>query len=74
MAELIFIGNNFPYQSGTFMSNIYGIDGRRWDWGKIQIALAQGEIITIRPATPAELAPYEAEIATYHQRDKEITP
>jgi len=58
MYELIFIGDKFYNESSTIMSSIYTIDGRRSDWGFVQVTLSQGESVYIRPATKVELAPY----------------
>lgn len=56
--ELVFIGNDFYNKSRTMMSSIYQVtDGRlyRSDWGKVQIALANGDEVHIRQATAQEL-------------------
>jgi len=68
--ELIFIGQKFYSESGSMMSSIYDIGGRRQDWGKVQIALSNGESVHIRPATQKELAYYEAELACQKERWK----
>ena len=56
--KLIFIGEEFYANSGTMMSSIYGEDGARWDWGKVKIALEDGDTVTIRPCTMEELRKY----------------
>ncbi len=50
-------------ESGSIMSPIYDIEGRRQDWGFVQCALRRGESVHIRPATDAERAPYEKRLA-----------
>ena len=61
--QLIYIGKHFYSESGTAMSSIYTEDGKRMDWGFVQRALADGETVNIRPATPAELDAYEAKLS-----------
>ncbi len=56
--ELIYIGERFYSKSGTIMSSIYDIFGIRQDWGKVQLALKNGESVNIRPATEKELEQY----------------
>jgi hypothetical protein len=56
--EIIYIGGNFYSDSGSSMSCIYGLDGKRWDWGFVEIALQNGTTFHIRPATEAEKHPY----------------
>jgi len=56
--ELIYIGEKFYNESASVMSSVYRKGENkmeRWDWGFISIALEQGKIVKIRPATPAEL-------------------
>lgn len=60
--KVVYIGDAFYSKSITMMSSIYEIYPKgetgfiRTDWGKIQLALAQGKSIHIRPATPREMA------------------
>jgi len=61
--NLIYIGDHFYRESKTMMSPIYGEDGSRSDWGKVQIALAQGDKVTIRQATRQERDFYEAQLS-----------
>jgi hypothetical protein len=61
--ELIYIGDHFYFESGTVMSSIYTIDGERYDWGFVSIALRSGKSVHIRPATKNELALYEKKLA-----------
>jgi hypothetical protein len=61
--ELIYIGERFYRDSQTMMSSIYDIDGKRQDWGKIQIDLENGESVHIRQATEGEMIFYEGELA-----------
>lgn len=57
--KVIFIGNDYYYESGTRMSSVYQIEDegrlKRTHWGFIQIALAKGEEVHIRPANEKEL-------------------
>lgn len=53
--KLVFIGDDFYHNSGTIMSSLYTEDGQRSDWGKVKIALRNGEKVCIRPATEKEL-------------------
>lgn len=57
--ELIYIGDRFYSESGTEMSSIYDVSGRRQSWGLVKAALRNGESVSIRPATKVELVPYE---------------
>lgn len=61
--ELIYIGDHFYLESSTMMSSIYHVTGERSDWGKVQIALRNGESVSIRPATPTEKEPFERRLA-----------
>lgn len=60
--ELIFIGDHFYSESGSWMSSIYHLDGRRSDWGKVNVALREGRDVHIRPATDEELEHYEKQL------------
>lgn len=56
MINLFSIGSKYYLKSGTVMSSIYSIEGKnRWDWGKVQVALEDGDTVNIRPATEEEL-------------------
>jgi len=72
MLKLLYIGNEFYYKSRTIMSSVYTLNGKRSDWGKIQIALEEGEEVHIRPATPNELRHYEKKLAESNIQLKEI--
>lgn len=61
--ELIFIGDHFYLESGTRMSCIYQLDGRRFDWGKVNVALQNGDTVNIRPATEGEIEPFTLRLA-----------
>lgn len=61
--ELIFIGDHFYHESKTIISSIYDVNGYRQDWGKVRVALRNGESVHIRPATDAERAPFERRLA-----------
>jgi hypothetical protein len=66
--ELIYIGDHYYEQSRSMMSPIYTIRGERYDWGYIQIDLANGHEVSIRQATPMERAFYDNLLA---RKDKE---
>ena len=68
--RLIYIGDHFYHESGTMMSSIYGEDGIRSDWGKVQIALRAGQSIEIRQATQQERDFYESHLSRM-KRDRE---
>ena len=56
--ELAYIGRSFYLNSGTMMSPLIPVgetEKKRWDWGKVQIALEEGLEVSIRPATSEEL-------------------
>ena len=68
MIEVVFIGSHFYWESGTMMSPIYLRKAKgltRYDWGKMQIALGQGEEVHIRQATPQEQAKCDELLAYY---------
>ncbi len=69
--ELIYIGEKFYFKSGTAMSSIYDIFGNRQDWGKVQIALQNGESVHIRPATEDEKKPYRERLQQLEDKRKE---
>ena len=56
--KLIYVGEDFYYQSGTIMSRLYTEDGQRSDWGNVTLALIQGKEVHIRPATTEEMNVY----------------
>lgn len=60
--ELIYIGEEFYPKSSTIMSSLYDMDGKRQDWGSMQVALRKGESVHIRPATETEKAPYREQL------------
>ena len=61
--KLIYIGDHFYRESSTAMSPIYTEDGKRSDWGFVQVALKNGESVEIRQATEAERDHYEARLS-----------
>jgi hypothetical protein len=65
---LIFIGNDFYFESGTMMSCIYTEDGNRYDWGFVQRDLSEGKTVTIRSATDAELGFYYKKLQEYKDK------
>jgi len=71
---VIFIGNNFYYESGTVMSSLYKIVSggyERYDWGFAERDLADGKSIRIRPADEQEMAIFNAELAELLAQRKE---
>ena len=57
MKELFFIGDYFYHKSYTIMSSLYeNGTNKRWDWSEVGRNLRNGETITIRPATDAEIS------------------
>ena len=52
------------------MSPIYTEDGKRYDWGFVQVALRNGDEISIRQATQSEKDKYEAQLSRM-KRDRE---
>lgn len=70
--ELIFIGSHFYHESGTMMSSIYTLDGRRFDWGFVNVALRNGQEVFIRPATEKERHPYEEKLAELKARKRNV--
>ena len=54
--NLIFIGDEFYLESGSMMSSLYQESNwLRYDWGYVSVALRNGNVVNIRPATDAEL-------------------
>jgi len=53
------------------MSPIYTEDGYRSDWGRVQMALRDGDSIEIRQATPQERDFYEARLSEMKRKDKD---
>lgn len=62
--DLIYIGPEFYFESGTIMSSLYEIEGNRQDWGFVQVALRKGESVHIRPATEEEKKPFRKYLQT----------
>jgi hypothetical protein len=65
--KLIYIGEKFYDESKTMMSSIYheqDEDGvyLRSDWGKVNVALRNGENVEIRQATDAEFGFFQREL------------
>ena len=69
--DCIFIGNRFYEESGSIMSSLYTVEGKRTDWGFIEAALRNGKSVSIRPATINEIEQYTKklnEIKTIKER------
>ena len=60
--NFVYIGRKFYWESKTAMGSLYGEDGYRADWGKIEMALEAGADVHIRPASVSELARYQKEL------------
>lgn len=52
--NLVHFPRAFYEFSSTSIGTLYHEDGRRADWGKVELTLAAGESVTIRPATKPE--------------------
>jgi hypothetical protein len=64
--EIVYIGRDFYYKSGTMMSSLYQKfpDGsfKRYDWGFAECDLEEGIGIRIRKATREEVAIFTKEL------------
>ena len=69
--ELVWIGDEFYFGSGTIMSTIYTVDGWRSNWGCVQSSLRAGKEVHIRPATNQEMEHYLQELAMLKTREGE---
>jgi len=61
--ELVYIGRDFYFKSGTAMSSIYRRVGKqfvRFDWGFVQNELDECNEIHIKPAKIGELEFFES--------------
>jgi len=68
MIEVVYIGDKFYGDSGTMMSSIYKKEGKkytRFDWGFLQIALANGENVKIRQANRKEMLHFKTMLADH---------
>lgn len=54
MYNLVYMGDDLYSRSGSVLSPIYTEDGRRSDWGFVQVALREGEEVNIRQGTEEE--------------------
>jgi len=70
--KLVYIGDHFYPESGSIMSSIYTEDGRRSDWGQVQMALKRGESIEIRQSTLNERKPYEEELTQIKENARKM--
>ena len=52
--ELIYVGRHFFTESGSHLGTLYHINGKRTDWGKVAVALDEGEDVFIRCASKLE--------------------
>lgn len=69
--EIVFIGNEFYYESGTMMSCVYEKTNdkyKRTDWGFIQIALEEGYDINMRPATEEEMKMFKEKLCKFKKK------
>lgn len=53
--HLIYTSDSLYESSGSILSSLYTVDGHRYDYGFLQIALKCGKNVNIRQATPVEL-------------------
>lgn len=54
--NIIFIGDDFYWKSGTMMSSLYQEKTwKRFDWGFCSLALQEGKKVIIRPANEEEM-------------------
>ena len=63
MKTIVYVGEDFYRKSRTAMSSVYTEDGRRYDFGFLQVDLANGEEVMIRQATEVERGMYEQRLA-----------
>ena len=61
--NLIFIGDRFYSESGSWMSSLCTVEGLRFDWGKVTCALMEGHEVHICPATAKEIEHAEKQLA-----------
>jgi hypothetical protein len=72
--NVVYIGERFYRESGTMMSSVFEIIDKKYyrtDWGKISIALDNGQNITIRPATKKEIEYFEEMLLRYLKKTEE---
>ena len=58
----IHLGREFYHRSGSQIGQLYRINGAHYvrsDWGRIQVLLREGTIVTIKPATEEQLKYFE---------------
>lgn len=71
--KLVYIGRDFYLRSGTWMGSMYSAeDGSRYDWGKVEIALASGREVILCPATPKQLQEAEQKLVQINKEAKRI--
>lgn len=68
--ELIYIGDNFYQESRTQMSSLYTVEGRRSDWGFVNVALRNGETVHIRQSTKEEKKYYHNKLKQIKEGDQ----
>jgi len=66
--NLIYIGDRFITESSRMMSDIYTTDGEMFSWEYVKTALRNGEPISIRPATPEEIVPFDMNLKAIRER------
>ena len=52
MKIVYYFGDKYYHKSGTMMGALYTDKGRRYDWGKLQHDVENGEDVVVRKATP----------------------
>ena len=70
MIRLVYLGPHFYRESNTIMSALTTEGGDRYDYGKLQGALEDGEDVSIRQATPEELVVADNYLAELRARNQ----
>ena len=52
MKVVYYFGDKYYDKSGTMMGPLYTENGLRYDWGKLQSDVRNGEDVVVRKATP----------------------
>jgi len=52
MKVVYYFGDKYYDKSGTMMGPLYTENGERYDWGKLQSDVHNGEDVVVRKATP----------------------
>ena len=68
--KLTYFGEEYYERSGSIIGVLYTHDGERSDWGKVNVALRNGESVEITPASPAQHRAIEAQTVRAIERAK----